>query len=419
MEQTTLTQYPVDNASILYLSLMRKNHTNTFRFTMTLTEEICPDTLQRAVDRVYRRFPTVIAGFRPGFFCYSQIPASLPPQVQPDPGVLHTMTAKEIRDCAYRVLYAGRSISIEAFHALTDGYGAIASFTTLVAEYLRLKHGVDIPAVNTLKDIADTPAMHETTDSYLDYESGAPLHLPSRYAYQLPSAVPTRSGVHTSTLTVETARVLCIARNYGVSITALLSSVMASSVMEIQQRYHAGSRVKPVRIMVPVDLRRLFPSRTLRNFILYALPTMEPQDRDKPFPELLRSFGRQLRAQTERKLLASIMAYNVRTQRAFAFQAIPLCIKRAAMRFAYRYFGESNSSITLTNLGNVTLPEEMGAFVENIEVFLTPRAQSPYSCAIISFNGRLSINVSRFGQKAELEEVFFRKLNSIMQGAAI
>ena len=67
MEQKSQRKYAIDNASLLFLSLMRKDHTNAFRFTMTLTEEICPETLQMAVDRVYRRFPTVIAGFYPGF----------------------------------------------------------------------------------------------------------------------------------------------------------------------------------------------------------------------------------------------------------------------------------------------------------------------------------------------------------------
>ncbi len=65
--------YTIDNASLLFLSLMQKNHTNAFRFTMTLTEEVCPETLQAAVDRVYRRFPTIIARFRAGFFHYLQI----------------------------------------------------------------------------------------------------------------------------------------------------------------------------------------------------------------------------------------------------------------------------------------------------------------------------------------------------------
>lgn len=419
MTQVTASRYPVDNASILYLSLIRRNHTNTYRFTMKLTEEVCPQTLQKAVDRIYRRFPTVIAGFYPGFFQYFQVPVKESPKVQPDPGCLITMSRKEIHSCAYRVYYSGKRISIEAFHALTDGYGAIASFTTLVAEYLRLRYDVHIPAEHTLLDVHQEAAGHELSDSYLAYEAGKPLHLPSRYAYQIPGETPTGLSIESNARSIATKELLDTAHRYGVSMTALLSCVMASSVMEIQNQQPSRKSKKPVRIMVPVDLRRLFPSRTLRNFILYALPTLEPQDHHKPFAELLSSFRSQLQAQIQRKRLSSIMAYNVRAQRSRLFQAIPLAIKCAAMRFAYRFFGESNSSVTLTNLGSVTLPKEMANYVENLEVILTPRARSPYNCAIISYNNRLCINISRFGSNTQLEDIFFRKLHSVIQGNTV
>lgn len=418
MKKTTFSRYAIDNASILYLSLIRKDHTNTYRFTMTLTEEICPDTLQLAVDRVYRRFPTVIAGFYPGFFHYFQVPAKTPPQVQPDPGCLITMSKEEIRQCAYRVYYQDKTIAIEAFHALTDGYGAIASFTTLVAEYLRLKHGIPIPVSETLVDIEQSPMLSELADAYLDYEQGDPLHLPSRYAYQLPGGNALRDAVRTSCFTVPTHELLDTAHRHGVSITALLSSVMAASVMEVQKSQR-NSQIRPVRIMVPVDLRRMFPSHTLRNFILYALPTMEPSESALPLSELFRSFAKQLHSQVEQKRLAAIMAYNVKTQRSWAFQLIPLAIKCALMRLIYRFFGESNSSVTVTNLGNVTLPAEMRSFVESIQVTLTPRVRSPYNCAIISYNGLLSINISRFPQNSELEEIFFRKLRTVLQQESV
>lgn len=414
MEQKSQRKYAIDNASLLFLSLMRKDHTNAFRFTMTLTEEICPETLQMAVDQVYRRFPTVIAGFYPGFFHYLQVPAKSPPQVQPDPGVLHAMTKKEIRECAYRVLYQGKTIAIEAFHALTDGYGAIASFTTLAAEYLRLKHGIHIPVEKTLIDLEVSPAQDEVADSYLEYETGKPLLVPSRYAYQLPGEAPSAHGVQTTRHLIPTQVLLDASHRYGVSMTALLSTVMADAVMEIQNRHLRSRQAKPVRIMVPVDLRRMFPSKTLRNFILYALPTMEPQDSGKPFGELLRSFGKQMHSQIERSRLASIMAYNVRTQQAWCFRFIPWFLKRACLRFSYRFFGESNSSVTVTNLGNVQLPEQMQPFVENIEVILTPRARSPYGCAVISYDGQVAINISRFGREPELEDVFFHKLSAVL-----
>lgn len=414
MKKTPTSFYAVDNSSLLYLSLIRKDHTNIYRFTMTMTEPVCSDTLQAAVDRVYRRFPTIIAGFYPGFFHYLQVPARTAPQVQPDPGCLITMTREEITSCAYRVYYRGNTISIEAFHALTDGYGAIASLTTLAAEYLRLKHGIHIPVEKTLCSVSEKPGSHELADSYMEYQTGKPLLVPNRHAYQLPGKAPDGYGVHGSRQTVSVTELQRVAKRYGVSITALLSGVMADSIMDLQ-RNCANKSMLPVRIMVPVDLRRLFPSRTLRNFILYALPTLEPQDHGKPIREILESFKNQLLSQTEHSRLASIMAYHATAQHNWLFRHIPRSIKCAFMRFAYQFFGEVNSSITFTNLGNLQLPEQMAPFVQDIDVILTPRRRSPYNCAVISYGGRMNINISRFSREPELETVFFRKLNTILQ----
>lgn len=415
MKQTNRQAYAIDNASLLFLSLIRKNHANSFRFTMTLTEAVCPETLQLAVDRIYRRFPTIIAGFRPGFFHYLQVPVKEPPQVQPDPGVLHTMDKQEIHNCAFRVYYRENVVAIEAFHALTDGYGAIACFTTMIAEYLRLKHGIHIPVEKTLMNPMDAPTPDEVTDAYERHETGRPLLVPSRYSYQLPGLAPSIHGVKLQSAKIQTSALLDASHRYGVSMTSLLSGVMAKSIMEIQTENTLSKGKKPVRIMVPVDLRKMFPTRTLRNFVLYALPTMEPQDMDMPVSELLKSFARQIRKQAECSRLASIMAYNVRTQRAWYFRAVPWFLKSLFLRIGYRFFGGSNSSVTVTNLGNVQLPEEMAAYVQNIDVALTPRARSPYGCAVLSYSGIVNITITRFNPEPSLESRFFGNLYSVMQ----
>ena len=408
MDRTT---YAIDNSAILYLALMRKRHTNVYRFTMTLKHEVDPVLLQTAVDRIYKRFPTIIAGFRPDFFQYTMVPAAAAPIVRPDPGCLITMTAEEIRTCAYRIYYSGRDISLEAFHAVTDGYGAIASFTTLVAEYLRLRNDMEIPVCRTLRSLDEEPRDNELEDSYLVSQEGRPLHLPSRYSYQLPGRY-TESRVRTSSRSYPTESVIAAAKAHGVSMTSLLSGVMASAIMEVQQRHRR--KLQPVRIMVPVDLRRMFRSTTLRNFILYALPTMEPEDRRLPLKELLRRFQSQMKEQLDPKRMASIMAYNVRAQASLFFRLIPRALKCAVMRTAYKFFGESNSSITLTNIGNVVLPDEMAPHVEKMECILTPRAGSPSNCAVIALGGTLTITVSRFPHRPELEEIFFSKLDEVL-----
>ena len=408
MKQTT---YAIDNSAILYLALMRRRHTNSYRFTMTMREEVDPDVLQQAMERVYRRFPTIIAGFRRELFHYRVIPADAAPLVLPDPGVLIPMSREEIKTCAYRIFYRGKDISYEGFHAAADGYGAVASFTTLIAEYLRLRYCTQIPVCSTLRHVDEAPHDHELEDSYLTHQEGKPLHLPSRYSYQLPG-VYREPRVYPCSRIYHTDKVLAAARKHGVSMTSMLSAILASAIMEIQTRH--TKKLKPVRIMVPVDLRRMFGSKTLRNFILYALPTMEPGDEILPIRELLHRFQGQIKAQLDPRRMASIMAYNVRVHASFLFRAIPVGLKCAVMRLIYRFFGESNSSITLTNIGNVQLPEEMASHVETMQCILTPRAGSPYNCSVIALNGRLTITFSRFCRQPKLESVFFAKLDEVL-----
>ena len=403
--------FSVDNSAILYLALMRKRHTNTYRFTMTMKEEVDPCLLQQALDRVYRRFPTIFAGFKPGVFQYSVIPTRTAPVVRPDPGVLITMTKKEISECAFRIYYRGREIAYEGFHAAADGFGAVASFTTLVAEYLRLRHGLTIPVCNTLREVDEAPREQELEDSYLRHCDAKPKNLPSRYSYQLPGTY-TDPDVYPTTRLYSTEDILTAARKLGVSMTSMLSGIMASAVMEVQKRH--SKKIKPVRIMVPADLRRMFGSSTLRNFILYALPTMEPGEEKLPLKELAHRFHTQIKDQLAPEKMLARTAYNVRTQNAFWYRWIPLDLKRFAMRVAYKYFGESNSSITLTNLGSVALPEEMAPHVEGLRVTLTPRAGSPYNCGVIGLHDKLSITLSRFCPQEELEPIFFRKLDEVL-----
>jgi hypothetical protein len=81
----------VDSVSILFLSLLRKEHTNLFRFSMELAAPVDPEALQQAVDVIWRRLPSVVACIKPDFFHYRQVPAQKPPVVRPDPGILKTM----------------------------------------------------------------------------------------------------------------------------------------------------------------------------------------------------------------------------------------------------------------------------------------------------------------------------------------
>ena len=409
MTKTNYREFPIDSASILFLSLIRPYHTNIFRFSAVLHQPIRKEALQEAVNRIHPRFPSVLAGFQQDFFRYRQVASKEPPQVQTDLGLLHPMSPGELKECAFRVYYRECTIAIELFHALTDGAGAIAVLTALLGEYLRITQTdavIPLPPGN--------PQAQEIADSFLDLAKADPRRLPSRFSYLLPRPDDADWQVRSNALTLPTAPLLAAARRYGVTVNTLLTAVMASSVMELQIRKKGEKGLKPVRIMVPINLRKMTGSCTLRNFSLYALPTVEADQRGLPLTALCKTIETQLKEQLSPENQAAMVSSNVRTQNLWIYKALPLVFKRIALRIGYRFFGDSNSSLTLTNLGIVRLPEEIRPYVADFQCQMTPRVTSPYGCTILSFGGYTTLNMSRFCPTDELGEVFFRNLRTAM-----
>ena len=416
MKGESAGSYPLDNSAIIHLAARQKNYTNGFRIVVTMRETVCMETLQKAVNRITLRFPTVIAGIRRDFFQYHVVPNKVPPRVRKEQECLAPMTEKEIENCAFRVLCSENRIVTEIFHSLTDGYGGMVVTNTLVAEYLKLKHSVPVPVTEMTPDVDCNAKKEELADDYFTYagkKAKAPKH---RKVYQLPGKPKSCYQVQADTKVYRADAILNAAHHYGVTATTLLTAVMTASVMEMQNRYQTEERrKKAVQVMVPVNLRKLFSSRTLRNFSLYALCCMEPQDENRSFEELLGSIGNQLTEQATKEYMEAAMAMNTRAERFPLYRAVPLSLKCMILRLAHRTFGECNSCISISNLGIISLPETMEIFIESIDFMLTPRIRSPYNCGIVSYHGKISINFSRLCENPELEEVFFSKLDTICE----
>lgn len=415
MFQNPAREYPIDNASILFLSLLRPHHSNSFRFSATLDRPVCPKSLQEAVNRVSCRFPLVFSALRQDFFHFRQVPAEQPPVVQQDPGILVPMGREELRRCGYRVYYRGNTVSVELFHALTDGFGAIATFSAMLVEYHQILGTQAGPGVNLPSLQLGQVQKYELEDSYENLTHLKPRRIPSRFSYLLPRPTDADWKIRTSTLSMSSKTLLDAAHRYGVTLNTLLTTILASTVMDMQLEKQGRKKLKPVRIMVPVNVRKLARSRTLRNCSLYTLPTMEVSDRKLSFRDLCDSFGKQIKEQMTPEIQGGMASANVRTQNAWYFKILPWKLKSACLRLGYRFFGESNSSLTLTNLGIVNLPEELKDRVVDFQCWMTPRVTSPYGCTILSFGDQLRLNMSRFCPTDELGNRYFSAIRKIVE----
>ena len=110
------------------------------------------------------------------------------------------------------------------------------------------------------------------------------------------------------------------------------------------------------------------------------------------------------------KNLRTIFTPNVNDERNPLLKAVPLFLKNIIMRAVFDMVGERVSTLTLSNLGRIELPQEMAPYVERIEFVLGPQSTAPYNMSVTSWNGQTFINIVRNTIEPRLEEKFFTKL---------
>ena len=165
-----------------------------------------------------------------------------------------------------------------------------------------------------------------------------------------------------------------------------------------------------MKITVPVDLRRLFPSRTLRNFVLTVNPGVDPRLGAYTLRELCDTFTHQLAAETTPQRMAGRIAENVNPQRNGFMKAVPVILKTPVMRAVYDRRGEKLGCLNVSNLGAQGLPAAMAPYVERMEFIIGVQYSYPNNCSLVTCQGVTCINMIRSTRSTELERRFFSRL---------
>lgn len=399
--------FPLDLSGIIHLASRGKNHSSSYRFAANLTEEVNPKVLQQALDQVAPRFPTIAAGIEAGFFNYKVVPVEKAPKVLEDCELIATFSKKEIETSAFRVLYKEKTISLECFHALTDGYGAITFLKTLLAEYFKQLKGIVVPTEQMILDIKESAKQEEIIDDYYTYAKKGKKVETGKVSYQFKSESEKTSHINSCICSFPIKELLAAAKVYQVSLNVYLTAVMVMTFAEAQRK--AGGK-NPIQVMVPMNLRNLFPSKSLRNFVLVAYATLLGQKEEYTFEEVLSIVKEQLKIQMEKEHLEAVMNGFTTLERNPVLRYIPLALKVWAVKIGHYVMGLKKSCITMTNLGPITFPESIANHVESVHVLLTPREASGYNCGIITSGDTCYINFTRLCKEPELEKIFMEIL---------
>ncbi len=396
----------LDNAARVFAAIATRRTTTVYRLAATLTEPVDPAALQAALDAIMPRFPHFRARLRKGLFWYYFEPLEGAPSVRPERRApCRKMSGAHDGPWQFRVLVFDRRISLECSHTLSDGAGAMGLLVALLAEYLS-RRGVTIPADERIMRADETPDPEESEDAYRKfYDPRVPAPRLNARAYRLRGVPLPADRLRVVQGIVPLAPLRAISRDRAVTLTELLASVMVASVADL-----AGRTRRRIAVMTPVNLRRLFPSRTMGNFFLSVTASIDPRLGEYSFDEILHHVHHSVQGQVTAKSISRQIRRNVGTERNAFIRHIPLALKVPAKRWLYAKRWGARYTTVLSNLGGVSLPREMEERIERFEVIPNPSAAHGVGGAVIGYGDMLSITFGSIRVDTGLELAFFTRL---------
>ncbi len=404
--------YKLDLSAIVYPTLQRRDFSSVYRLSVLMKEEVDPQVLQQAVDLALPRFPTYKAAIRKGLFWRYLEPNNRPgPFVQEDvKNTCQPMYFKANNRYLIRFYYYGKRIAMEAHHSLGDGSGCMCVLMTVVATYLRLLGHEEIQNGGFVLDINEEPDEEELEDAYMKYANAKVC--PPRPGEKTYRVRGTKEPFYTLNVIdgiMSVSEVMAVAKKYHATITEYFNAVLLYALLQ-KQEHERHFKLRPVKVAMPVNLRRFFPSKTLRNFISMVYPGIDPRLGEYSFEEIVAQVHNYMHYYINEKFLRGDITTNAATQRNPFIRVVPLFIKDFVVKKFYAKVQDQNSSAGLTNMGAMRLPEGMMPYIERFDIYMGQPFSSRTNCAIISFEDVLTINFASSIVEADVEKYFFRKL---------
>jgi len=386
-----------------------------FRLSVDLKERIKLKELQSALSTTLDEFPYFRSQLKKGFFWYWLEPSEATPRIQLNEGPPCRMFGMKYRNhLLLRVLAKENRIAAEFMHVLCDASGAMQFLLALLRNYGSLC-GWDIDRAKY--PIASDSASQEELleDSYQKYFNKF-LPKPSKIgkAYHLPMEIDRKPVFKVITVQMDTKSAISVSKKYQVSLTEYLAAVYLFILQRFYLEAPPGSKSRKrniIRIELPVNLRNLFPSKSLRNFALFVMPEIDPNLGEYTFEEITRLVHHYMQLETDRRQIKRIIRRNVGGERNLMVRAIPLLMKVPVLALAYKNFGPPLYSGILTNVGKATVPEDISPYISKFGFIAPPPDPKLKICsAMISYQDKLVLSFGNHSKSIKFERDVIRFL---------
>lgn len=404
----------LDNSAKIFPISAGKKYSTVFRLSALLNEDIEPNILQEAVNQTLEKYQSFKVRMKSGFFWYYLEYNTKPAIVQEESDYpCKYIEPRKNNNYLFKVTYFKNKINIDIFHSLTDGNSGTTFFREIIYTYLELMH----PEILNDEERKIRKIEYDTEDSYMkNYDKKAKSNVSGRRAYVLKGNKIKLGAISAIHEIIDLEELKKETKKYEATITQYMTAVLIYSIYQENYLKGKSNSRKPIKVCIPVNLKKYFPSKTMSNFFSYI--TLEAEmDKivsgrgNEVFKSILEFVKQDFKKRLTEEEIIKTMSANVRLGNNIFIKTIPLCLKKLLVRLSYIEI-RKYTTITYSNIGRIGIIGKYKDYIQYFLMLIAPEPVEKIKCSSCTFENKMVFTFTSILQDNSIEKRVYEFLTN-------
>ena len=398
----------LDNSAKIFPISAGKKYSTVFRLSAVLNEKIEPNILQEAVNQTLEKYQSFQVRMKPGFFWYYlEHNPKLPIVTEEEDYPCKYIEPRKNNNYLFKVTYFENKINIDIFHSLTDGNSGTTFFREIIYTYLELMY----PEILNDEERQIRKIEYDTEDSYIkNYDKKAKSNASTKKAYVLKGKKMKLGAVSAIHEIIDLDSLKKESKKYDTTITQYLTAVLIYAIYEENYNKQKNKSKKPIKVCIPVNLKKYFQSKTISNFFSYI--TVEAQMQNlNTFDKIIEFVKKDFKEKLNEEEILKTMSANVKLGNNVFIRAIPLFIKKAVVRLGYIEI-RKYTTITYSNIGRIGIIGKYKDYINYFLMLIAPEPVEKIKCSSCTFENKMAFTFTSILHSNCIERRFYKFLTN-------
>ena len=398
----------LDNSAKIFPISAGKKYSTVFRFSAVMKEKIEPSVLRLAVNKALSRYEFFRVRLKDGIFWN---------YLEYNPKKIVIEKEREY-PCKYidpignngylfKVTYFDKKISIDIFHALTDGNTGSMFFREIVYNYIELTHKEEFK-----EELRTTRKIDlSTEDSYIkNYNKKAKGNNSNKKAYKLAGKKIKLGAISAIHEIMNLDELKKETKKEGATITQYLTAVLIYSIYKANYIKNKGK--KPIKVCIPINLKKYFASNTMANFFSYmTIEAKMKEEQLNSFDKILEFVKQDFSEKLTPNEIEKTMSGNVKLGINPFIKVIPLILKKPLVRLSYIEIRKYTTT-TFSNIGRIGIIGKYQKYIENFFMLIAPEPVEKIKCSACSYENNIVFTFTSILDDSSIEREFYNFLQN-------